>query len=322
MKPGKLPPDYLRSLLERYVKYGGDVIVGSGIGIDSAVVKLDDRKYLFLKTDPITFVTEEVGWYSVIINSNDIAVCGGKPKWFLATILIPENSREEVVERIFSQISDTCQKLGISWCGGHTEVTPGIDRPIVVGLMAGLGERYVTSAGAREGDAVILTKGIAIEGTIAIAQEKKKEIDDELFSKIMSYRKWLSVMKDAEIALRYGANSMHDPTEGGLATALNELAISSGKRIEVESEKIRILEETRVICEKYGLDPLGLLSSGALLITISPERAGDLVSSFKGAGIWAEIIGVVKEGIGVWIKRKNRFQILEPFTADEILKVM
>ncbi len=322
MKPGKFPSDRLKKLLERYVKSSEDVIVGPGIGMDSAVIDLKGKGYLFLKTDPVTFVTEDIGWYSVIINSNDIAVCGGSPEWYLAVILLPEDSDYEMSRRIFSQISATCQDMGISWCGGHTEVTPGIDRPIVVGSMVGRGKRFVTSANARAGDAVILTKGIAIEGTIAVALEKRGEIDHDLFERIMGLRKWLSVIDDANLAIKHGVHAMHDPTEGGLATALNEIAMASGKRIEVKYEKIKILDETRIICELFDLDPLGLLSSGALLATIPSEKAWSLISDLKNKGMWCGIIGYVKTGSGVWMEKDGKSEKLNSWDGDEILRLI
>ncbi len=322
MKPGKLPPEYLRTLIDRYVRWSEEVIVGSGIGLDSAVIDLKEGGYLFLKTDPVTFVTEDIGWYSVIINSNDIAVSGGTPEWFLAVVLLPEHSDGETVGKIFSQISATCRELNISWCGGHTEVTPGIDRPIVVGTAIGRGKRFITSQFARAGDAVILTKGIAIEGTLAIALEKREEIDQELFNRIMTFRKWLSILEDARIAMRHGVHAMHDPTEGGLTTALNEIAIASGKRIEVKYEWIKILDETRILCDMFDLDPLGLLSSGALVATISMDKTGPLLADLKASGIWAGVIGYVKDGQGAWIERDGKLEKLRPRDGDEILRLI
>src|SRR5512136_3108998 len=169
---GKPPLAVLERLFRQCGVRDPRVIVGPRVGEDAAVVDLGDR-YLVAKVDPITFVAEEIGWYAVHVNANDLAVRGAKPAWFLMTLLLPEAQAEEsLLADIFTQVRDACGAVGASLVGGHTEVTSGLDRPILAGTMLGEVEkdRLVTTAGARVGDTVLLSKGIAIEGTSILAR--------------------------------------------------------------------------------------------------------------------------------------------------------
>jgi len=178
LPPGKLPSDLLEKLLTQYTIRDESVVVGPGIGRDAAVISLGEI-FLVAKTDPITFVAPDIGYYAVNINANDIACLGGTPKWFLATILLPEEKTTiELAESIFQQLNTACQQARIVLCGGHTEITTRLDRPIVVGQMLGTvsKERLVRPGGIQVGDDILLTKGVAIEATSIIAREKFEEI--------------------------------------------------------------------------------------------------------------------------------------------------
>src|SRR3989304_10554623 len=235
--PGKLPLRLLDRLLKRYTFKASSVVVGPGIGIDATVIKTTGD-YLIAKTDPITFVAEDIGLYAININANDIAAMGGKARWFLATILLPEKkTTPRMVAGIFSQLSKACQDLDISLCGGHTKTTFGIDRPIVIGHMLGGGKKknLVTAAGAKVGDDILITKGIAIEATSILGRKKEKELRRRFSQRFINRcqetirRPGLGGLKDARTAMRCGkGHAMHDPTEGGLASGLHELAMASG----------------------------------------------------------------------------------------------
>src|SRR5919109_441546 len=178
LKPGKLPPELLHRLLTSYTRADPRVIVGPAVGEDAAIIDMGDR-YLIAKSDPITFATDAIGYYAVVVNANDIATRGGQPKWFLATLLLPERDcTEALVESIFAQVAQACESFGIALIGGHTEVTYGLDRPILSGHM--LGEvaptALVTTGGAQVGDVLLLTKGICLEGASIIARERECDL--------------------------------------------------------------------------------------------------------------------------------------------------
>jgi hydrogenase maturation factor len=302
LRPGKLPVDVLRELLEKYVTLEPRVVVGPGIGRDATVIDMGDR-YLVAKTDPVTFATDEIGWYAVHVNANDVACCGAAPRWFLATVLLPEESTTaELADSLFAQMSSACRELEVALCGGHTEITCGLDRPIVVGQMLGEAsrDRYVTSGGAQIGDALLLTKGIAIEGTAILAREQRQRLRGGLGeAELDRCAGWLrspgiSVVRDARLALETGGvHALHDPTEGGIATGLHELAEAAGVGVVVDEPSLPILTECDAVCRHLGLHPLGLIASGSLLIAADKQWAAPIVQRLEAAGIAAREIGEV-----------------------------
>ncbi|MDY7080127.1 MAG: AIR synthase family protein [Chloroflexota bacterium] len=300
---GKLPPEHLARLFARYAPSDERVILGPGVGHDAAVISFGDR-YLVAKTDPITFASDEIGWYAVHINGNDVACTGATVRWFLATLLLPETSTgAALVDTIFDQIAGACAELGVVLVGGHTEITYGINRPIVIGCMLGeVGpERLVRSDGAQPGDVLLVTKGIAVEGTAIIARERNSGLEglSEPFlerCRGFLYDPGISVVRDAAVATAAGTvHAMHDPTEGGLATGLWEMAKAANVGLEVNEDAIPILPETQTLCERLGLDPLGLIASGALLLAVAPEDATAIQATLEEAGISATRVGRVRE---------------------------
>ncbi len=332
LHPGKLPIPLLNRLLKRYTGGGERVVIGPSVGIDAAAIDFGDR-FLLAKTDPITFVAEDIGAYAVHVNANDIAVMGGIPKWFLVTVLLPEGqATSKMVEAIFSELNRSCKALRISLCGGHTEITPGIDRPIVIGQMLGevTKERLITSAGAKMGDILILTKGIALEGTSILARERGKDLEKAFSRRFVEDCKRLirkpgiSVLKDALAAVKHGRiHAMHDPTEGGLATGLHEMAMASHTGVLVEASRIPIFPETLKVCRYFGLDPLGIIASGALLMAVEPRDARRVLKGLKAEKISASAIGHVtprQKGVQIVINGKKR--PLPLFGADELTRVL
>ena len=329
---GKLPADLLQDLLDRYATTDPRVVVGPAVGEDAAIIDMGDR-YLVAKTDPVTFATDEIGWYAVHVNANDLACSGATPRWFLATVLLPESgTTPELVETIFHEIAEACRQLGISLCGGHTEITYGLERPIVVGQMLGevAPDGYVTSSGARVGDALLLTKGIAVEGTAIIAREKQDELrgvlsDTDLRrSANFLHVPGISVVEEARLALEVGGvHAFHDPTEGGVATGLWELAQAAGVGLLIEEGQLPFLDECRAVCRHFGLDPLGLIGSGSLLIAAAKDQAAAIVRRIESEGIAAAEIGeVVPADQGCRIRSADRrLRPLPSFPRDEIARL-
>jgi hydrogenase expression/formation protein HypE len=329
---GKLPANVLQELLDRYITTDQSVVVGPGIGRDAAILDLGDR-YLVAKTDPVTYATDEIGWYAVHINANDVACCGAIPRWFLATVLLPEGkTTRELTEAIFGQISRACRRLEIAWCGGHTEVVYGLPRPIVVGQMLGeVGPAgFFTSAKAKAGDVVILTKGIAIEGTALIAREKQDQLrgilsDADLRRSVnLLPEPGISIVREAQLAVEVGGvHALHDPTEGGLATGLWELAHASGVGLVIERQRLLLLPECEIVCRHFGLDPLGLLASGSLLIAAEKDRAAAILRRLNEERIAAVTVGeVVPDCQGCSLRLADRsLHPLPVFPRDEVARL-
>src|SRR5262249_46416893 len=298
---GKLRGSFLASLFNKHVTLDERVVLGPRVGEDAAVVDMGDR-YLVGTTVPLTSFPEDLGWYGLVVKANDVAVRGAAPRWFLATCLLPERgASEESVEALFAQLGTACRELGVSLVGGHTEVTHGLDRPLVIGTMLGevARDRLVTTGGARPGDALLLTKGVPLEGTSIIARVRATELRgrgyaEGLLGRARSYLTRLSVVPEALLAVALAPiHAMHDPTEGGLATALWELADAAGVGLTVESERIPILPEGAALCAEYGLDPLGTIASGSLVLALAPSDAGVVLHACARDGIDCAYIGRV-----------------------------
>lgn len=329
---GKLPADLLQTILARNLVHDPRVVVGARVGEDAAVIDLGDR-YLVAAADPITFATDELGWYAVTVNANDIAVRGAMPRWFLATLLLPEAATDEgAVRRLFAQLAEACAALDVALIGGHTEVTHGIDRPLIAGTMLGevAKDRLVTTEGARVGDAVVLTKGVPLEGAAIIAREKERELRERgVPTAVIDTAKGflrapgIGVRPEAAIACDVArVHAMHDPTEGGIATALHELAAAAGVGLRIDHDRIIVLPEGRALCEAFGLDPLGTIASGALLLTLPPTEAGLVLDALARASIDGRVIGeVVPAEQGVTLIEGTRQRPMPTFARDEIARL-
>ena len=330
MKLGKFPPELLERLRGKVEIKEDRVILGPKLREDAALLDYGDR-VLVAKADPVTFANNQIGRYAVHVNANDMACCGATPRWYLATVLLPETCDEKDAEAIFDQILEAYASLGVSLVGGHSEVTRGFSHPIIAGCMLGEAEKgkIVTSGGAKDGDSIVLTKGIALEGTALLAYDasdslQKAGVGPEVISaaKQLLFYPGISVIKDALMACSaVTVNSMHDPTEGGLATGLWEVSAAAGVGLAVEDGSIPILPECAELCRALGLDPLGLMASGALLITLPPENVPRLQSALEKEGVDAYEIGrITGPEEGVHIIRGHQLEPLPPFDRDELAR--
>lgn len=305
LRPGKLPAEELAELLRRVHHRDHRVIAGPGIGRDAAVIDIGGR-LIVAKTDPVTFATEHIGWYAVNVNANDIACMGARPSWFMATALLPGGAPRSLPGSIMDDLVDACERLGIELVGGHTEVTLGIERPIVVGAMLGEAspEEIVLGENIVPGDVVLLTKGVAIEGTALLAREAGRRLADHGMAqeaieraKDLLFDPGISVVADASaLTAVVRPRLMHDATEGGLATALGEMAAAAGRRLRIDYSAVPVVAETRVVCNALGLDPMGLLASGALLAIVDGDDAAPAIDALASINIVCQAVGRVEGG--------------------------
>ena len=328
---GKVPTEVLKRVV--FNRLGAPckrLLQGPQVGEDAAVIDNGD-KVLVIASDPITGAIGNVGYLVVHINANDIASTGARPLWFLCVTLLPDGAGEDMLEEIMEQINLACCDLGISVVGGHTETTPGLERPILVGVMIGETEKdcYVTTCGAEPGDKIVLTKGAGIEGTAVLAQDLYEalygQIEDKVIESAKAMLKKISIVPEALKAVKIGGvHSLHDPTEGGILNGVWEMAEAAGVGVLIMEEAIHIAEETRKICEILNADPLKLLGSGALLIIVKAEMAEKLVSSINEMGITASIIGEilsVDEGRRL-VKNDGRITLIEAVEQDEVYRIL
>lgn len=335
LKAGKLQHGLLAELLHRLPTQDSQLLLGPTVGEDAAVIDFDagSDRLLVVKSDPITFATDQIGYYAVNICANDLAVTGATPRFFLPTVLLPaEGADVEMVSAIFEQIGEACRALKVVVAGGHSEVTPTLSQPVVAGAMLGEVRRsqFVRSGGSRPGDLLLLVGSVPIEGTSIIAREmrsylltegwKASELDvaaNYLFSP------GISVLEPALAAAHAGlVTAMHDPTEGGLATGVLELAIASGTGVAIDLDQIPVSELSQRLCAAFGLDPLGTLASGALLATASPACVDALCKLWENMGRSARVIGRIlpaHEGFQAFLRGER--VPFPTFAVDEITKL-
>ncbi len=324
--PGKLPAALLSRLLGSLGQADDSVLVGPGVGRDAAAIEFGDR-VLVVKTDPITFATEGAAAYLVDVNANDLACMGARPRWLLVTSMFPEGTTTGDVERLFLELTEVCLDRGVSLVGGHTEVTPGIDRALLVGTMLGDASHadLLRPGGARAGDDLYLARGIAIEGTALLARQLRAVliplVGEDLVDRAAALfdAPGISVVADASILREVpGVRALHDPTEGGLGNGVRELAVAAGCGVLLERDAVPILPETAAIASALGLDPLGMLASGALLVAAAPAAGEPLREAASASGIpLARIGSLTPAGAGLLLKSGDTVQPLPEWTTDE-----
>lgn len=327
---GKLPNALLRAFFAQLPFEDPAMIVKPGVGEDTAAVDVAAEEVLVLKSDPITFATDAIGQYAVLVNANDIATSGAVPRWLLTTLLFPRGVTGAEIWQVMNELRATCQGWGITLCGGHTEITDAVTRPVVIGMLAGTVTRagLVDKRNMAAGDHVLLTKGVAVEGTAIIAREFGRRLAalgvsaDEI-EVCRQFLDRISIITEARIAADApGVSAMHDVTEGGLAAALKELGEAGGHRIRVDMDRIPIFPETRKLTGLLGLDPLGLIGSGSLLITCAAAAVDTLAAAIRSAGVAVAVIGeVLTPGKGIEALRGGRTVRWPCFEVDEITRL-
>ena len=332
---GKLPAPLLAELLAGLPSVDPALLLGPAVGEDAAVIDFAPAapRLLVAKSDPITFATDAIGYYAVNVCANDLAVTGATPRFFLPTLLLPAGAADETLaRRIFAQIGAACATLGIVVAGGHSEVTPTVNRPVVAGTLLGDVARdgYLSSRGCRPGDTILMAGGAPVEGTSLIARERRADLlahgwDPARLDEAAGYlfAPGISVMVPAHAAAATGyVTAMHDPTEGGIATGLYELAVAAGVGLTVDLNAIPIPPLARELCAVYGLDPLGVIASGALLATCAPAHAGDVLAVWQARGWTGAVIGHAGAPGGELTALRNGHPVPFPlFPTDEITKL-
>lgn len=324
---GKVPPETLSEIIYPHLGHPNPrLLLGPGIGRDYAAVKYDHL--LILTTDPVTGTSNRIGQHSVYINANDIATAGAIPAWYMCTILLPPKTTREELSKIVRGIDSTCRKLGIQVIRGHTEVTRGLERPIVVGFM--IGERkgkLFRQDSIRAGDKIFMTRTAGIEGTAILASDfsdRLKRVPEKVLSKARKFSDQISVQREALIVSKIpGVRVMHDPTEGGILNACWELAESSSLGMEILAEKIPVAPETVSICSSLGLDPLKLMSSGCLLAVIDSKSSDLVLKRLHRLRVRASLIGkMTPKGFGRKLSRNGKVLSLRPVPQDELYKLL
>lgn len=332
---GKLPATLLTRLLRDLPTQHPQLLLGPAVGEDAAVIAWGSNgdQLLVAKSDPITFATDEIGYYAVNVCANDLAVTGARPLFYLPTILLPAGQTDDaLVERIFQQIGAACRRLGIVVAGGHSEITPTVTQPVVAGTLLGAVARsqVVTSRGAQVGDVILMAGEAPVEGASIIAREMGPRLRERGWAAAVIeeaanylYTPGISVLQPALLAAEAGlVTAMHDPTEGGVATGLLELATAADVGLMVNLDALPLSALAVRLCVAFGLDPLGVIASGALLATAPTTNVDQLQQLWRAHG-WpsAQVGRVVAKVEGITAYRQGQPTPFPHFATDEITKL-
>ncbi|MBL7177069.1 MAG: HAD hydrolase-like protein [Desulfobacteraceae bacterium] len=327
---GKLPNDILEEFLNQFDFDDPSVLIHPGIGEDTTAVNVAEEEVLVLKSDPITFVTDSIGHYAVLINANDIATSGATPRWLLTTLLFPCGITASGIWHVMNELKEMCHQWDITLCGGHTEITDAVTRPVVTGMLTGTVAKsdLIDKRNMAQGDMILFTKAVAVEGTAIIALELEDRLKDLgiLESEIEECKLFLSsisILEEAKMArCSEGVSALHDVTEGGLATALEELSSAGRHRIRIHMDRIPIFPQTKKLCRLLDIHPLGLIGSGSLLICCRKKYYESLMRMIYEAGIDVTCIGeVLVEGQGIDAVEQNDPVEWPYFEVDEIARL-
>ena len=321
---GKIDAAVLAGLLPGAGGAHPDVLIGAAIGEDAAVVTGAPR--LAMTGDPITLAGDAIGRYAVAVNCNDLVAMGAEPRYLTTTVLLPPGTTRRALRELFAELAAATDAAGVAWVGGHTEITGAVTRPVVAAAAVGVleGEPW-SSARVRPGDAIVLTKWVALEGTTLLARERS-DAAALLGDRHAAAAGWLddpgiSVAAEGRILRAFAIHAAHDPTEGGVAQGLHEMASCSGTGIEIDAAALPVREATRRLCRALRIDPLGLLASGALLFSAAADEAGRAVRALRDGGIPAAVIGAAHDGRGVTIRSANGTRPLPAYPTDEIIRI-
>ncbi len=301
------------------------VLIGPKHGVDAAVVELPGGEVMVVAEDPtfgMPVLMPHFGWAIVHICASDVAVLGVPPRYMTICLMLPPGTEESVLEHIWLEVHQECQKLGIAIIGGHTGVYPGIGYPLNGGCTVfGIGkkEQLTPPSNARVGDRVIMTKGPAVEAAGILAFQAEKALVEKFGRDIVEKAKALfmamTVVPDALIA-GPNAHAMHDATEGGLLNGIYEVVEASGAGVTIYEDKIVTPEEIAVVCQHFNIDPLISIGEGTLVITATPGNTPKIINDLKKHNIAAWEIGEVTKKDRVFVRRNGKKEALTPVKVD------
>lgn len=288
-----------RSVLKYIKTHREEVVSGAALGEDCAVLSFGEGYETVLSTTPVTAAAERISTYAIPMALNNVAAAGAEPVGVMLTVLLPEETEESGLQLMMEQAEEVCRGCGTQILGGHTEVTPAVDRPLMT--VTGVGKRETARAGSlrgiREEQDIVVSKWIGLEGTARLASRYRQQLCTRypvrMIDEAAAYDRYLSVIPEAATAVKSGVCGMHDVSRGGIFAALWEMASGAGVGLNVHLKKLPVRQETIEICEYFELNPYELLSGGCLLMTAWDGEK--LVMDLAGAKIPAVVVGKITD---------------------------
>lgn len=331
LKAGKLDSELLEKIVLKKITYKSpEVMVRPGIGEDCAVVDFGEYECV-MSTDPITAAISEIGRLAIHITCNDIASNGVQPLGIMLAVMLPMGTTEEEIAIIMGQASETAEQLGVEIIGGHTEITPAVNTPVIVSTAIGKDKKGKSqnTHHVRPGDYIMMTKYAGIEGTGIIACDFEAKVSEvctkDEIAEAQNFLKEVSVVKEGLIGGEIGVGGMHDITEGGVLGAVWEMCRISDNGCQLWTDKIPVKEVTRKVCKRFDIDYLRLISSGCMLIIVAPENRENLMDRLQREYINISCIGRIEEksfGIMSCTAAGEKIIEIKPPESDELYKVI
>ena len=325
---GELMQDLISDIILSNIR---NTRVNGGVGLedldDGASIPLGEYEIVISTDghtiDPLFFPGGDIGKIAVAGTVNDISVMGARPLAIASAMVLSEGFRGEELERIVRSMDAVSEETGVSIITGDTKVMEKdkLDRMIITTTGIGVVKRgeIVRDSGLRPGDMIILTGSIGDHGMALMAFREGFGYDTELESDVAP------VWEMVEAALSTGGvTAMKDPTRGGIANALNELAEKSSVGMVVEEERIPVKEEVLAVSEMLGIDPYEVANEGKVIIGVDPEYADEVLDAIRKTryGGEAQIIGEVNSERHVILEtRLGGRRILEAPVADPVPRV-
>ena len=329
LSTGKLDSDLLKSLVFDKITYRSDEVkVRPGIGEDCAVMDFGQYECV-MSTDPITSAISDIGRLAIHITCNDIASNGVQPPGIMLAVMLPEGTTEDDVAHIMGQAAETAGSLGVEIIGGHTEITPAVKQPVIVSTAIGKTLSGASQSGNNmaPGDYIMVSKSVGLEGSGIIACDFEEQLKDVLteaeIARAKSFLDMVSVVAEGVAAGTVGTHGMHDITEGGIMGAVWEMCQISHRGAQIWEDDIPMEPEVRKICQHFDINPMRLISSGAMVIVVPAEKKEEMLDAMERAGVACSIVGrIEEESFGIKRISKGETFDVEPPYADEIYKVV
>lgn len=322
---GKIPIETLNSTVLSLTGAASDrLVTPPKAGLDFAAIKLA-QGFMVVSSDPVTGVSRDVGHYAVMVSANDVATSGNRPQFAESVVLLPEGSTPKDVKSLAKQVHEAAKEAGIAIVGGHTEVTPGLKRPVVVATVFSFVDSFVTSGDALEGDVIMMTKTAGLEGTAELAKEAgvaPAGLAASVLRRAQGLISQISVTEEAVAAFRTGrVHAMHDCTEGGVLGAVFEMSLASGLGFVLNEAEIPVAPETKEICDRLSIDPIRLIGSGSLLLAVERGAEADVEGALRPICSVTRI-GQFRSGRRVMIGKDGRSRSVSKAPEDELWRVL
>lgn len=297
---GKIGESILkRSVLKQIKTKRKEVITGAGVGTDCSFFVYEEGMGSLMTMNSFEIHNKEDVSEAIISCINNVAASGGEPVGIQMAFLWQQDVTESVMKEYIAEAAEACCCMNVQLMGGDNKITPGLSSTLLT--VSAIGKKQIElqrSFNKYDGNEdIVITKWIGLMGTarMAHAEEKvlKKRLPGYMIEEAKRFNKYLSVLPESRIGMKYQVKGMHDVSRKGIFAALWELAEGDAKGLRVELKAIPIKQETVEICEILEINPYELYGAGSLLMVT--ENGNNLVYELEKAGIKASVIGKITE---------------------------